>query len=410
LTTGTEDWSRLPGALVPFNWPAFWQKHRILLREQKAYGTIFSSLASRLGFYAAGQTGWALDALVHPDWKRTRMAPPIFILGHQRSGTTLLHRLLSEDRAHARSLLLHEMVLPAITTQNSIARVGRWDSRHGGRIGRRFQDFQQRVFAPLDYMHRLRLDEIEEDEFVLWGIYASTMVINDSPLNASAKSLEDLRDFHRWPVDRQIKAFGWYRATLLKKVYRSPTADGSLPWIVSKNPHFSQKIPELMRVFPDARIVYLVRNPLETIASRLDLIRGIWRHRFKGFRDMSREQADAIVKDSLRTYLNAERDLYDVPEAQRMIVHYDELLTHIPETVHRIYEQFGLPGPDENLLARLAEIRARRRHVSEHKYHLEEFGIDPAELREQLEPVFRNHGLDARAAAFAEREAAGKAE
>ncbi|MGV8841344.1 MAG: sulfotransferase family protein [Bauldia sp.] len=406
MTTETEDWSRLPGAVVPFNWPAFWQKHRILLREQKAYGAILSSLASRLGFYAAGQTGWALDALVHPGWKRTRMAPPIFILGHQRSGTTLLHRLLSEDRAHARSLLLHEMVLPAITTQNSIARVGRWDSRHGGWIGRRFQSFQQHMFAPLDYMHRLRLDEIEEDEFVLWGIYASTMVINDSPLNASAKSLEDLRDFHRWPVDRQIRALGWYRATLLKKVYRSPTADGSLPWIVSKNPHFSQKIPELMRVFPDARIVYLVRNPLETIASRLDLIRGIWRHRFKGFRDMTKEQAESIVKDSLRTYLNAERDLYDVPEAQRMIVHYDELLTHIPETVHRIYEQFGLPGPDEHLTAKLAEIRARKRHVSEHKYDLEEFGVDPAELRRELEPVFRNHDLDARAAAFAQREAA----
>jgi hypothetical protein len=210
-----------------------------------------------------------LDAALYPRWQRTEMAPPLFILGHQRSGTTLLHRLLSEDKRHARSLLLHEMILPAVSIQKAISGIGGWDQRHGGRFGRWFQAMQDKMFGALDHMHRLRFDEIEEDEFVLWTIYASTMCINDAPLNTVHKDLEDLRDFHQWPVERQIRTFGWYRATLLKKVYRAPAAPGDgLPWIVSKNPHFSQKIPELMRVFPNAKLIYLLRNPIARLSPR----------------------------------------------------------------------------------------------------------------------------------------------
>lgn len=392
LKETTEDWSRLPELVIPFNWRAFWQKHRILYRDLSDLGGITSAVASRFSLHILGQIGWTLDAALHPGWKNTKMAPPVFILGHQRSGTTLLHRLLSGDLTHARSLLLHEMILPSITTQRSIAAIGKWDRKlaHGW-LAKRFDAFQERLFGPLDYMHRLRFDEIEEDEFVLWTIYASTMVINDAPLNTAHKDLEDLRDFHKWPVKRQIEAFGWYRACLLKKIYRNPSPDEHLPWIVSKNPHFSQKIPELMRVFPDARLVYILRNPLETIASRLDLIRGIWRHRFPEFKDMTQEQSAAIVKDSLRTYLNAERDFYDVPEAQRMIVTYDDLLERIPETVRAIYDKFGLPGPDAHLEAMLAEVATRPRHVSKHHYDLTEFGVDPDALKAELAPVFRNH-------------------
>lgn len=395
MTGTSEDWSRLPGFVIPFNWRAFWQKHRILYRDISDLKSITSAVASRFGLHVFGQIGWALDGLVHSDWQKTPMAPPVFILGHQRSGTTLLHRLLSGDTTHARSLLLHEMILPSITTQRTIGAIGRWDRQlAGGWLGRKFNAFQERVFGPLDYMHRLRFDEIEEDEFVLWTIYASTMVINDAPLNTVHKDLEELRDFHQWPVERQIDAFGWYRACLLKKVYRSPSPDQHLPWIVSKNPHFSQKIPELMKVFPDARLILIVRNPLETIASRLDLIRGIWRHRFPEFKDMTTEQAEAIVKDSTRTYLNAERDFYDVPEEQRMVIEYEDLLSRIPETVHEIYDRFDLPGPDANLTAMLDDLRTRDRHVSKHHYNLEEFGIDPAALKAKLAPVFENHRID----------------
>jgi hypothetical protein len=182
----------------------------------------------------------------------------------------------------------------------------------------------------------------------------------------------------------------------LKKVYRNPAPPGAgLPWIVSKNPHFSQKIPELLRVFPDAKLIYLIRNPLEAIASRLDLIRGIWRHRFKEFRDMTTEQAEAILKDSMRTYLNAERDLYRLPERQRFVVRYDDLLNRIPETVRDIYRHFDLPGPDENLAAALRGFDDSEKHVSRHQYRLDEFGIAPARVRSELAPVFARMSVDA---------------
>jgi hypothetical protein len=179
----------------------------------------------------------------------------------------------------------------------------------------------------------------------------------------------------------------------LKKVYRTPATDGdALPWVVSKNPHFSQKIPELRKVFPEARVIYLLRSPLETIASRLDLIRAIWRHRFRDFREMTPEQARAIVADSVRTYLNAERDLPAVPDSHRLVIYFDELRTAVPETVRRIYSHFSLPGPDAALTEALANIaRENRVHVAARRSPLEEFGIDSSALKAVLKPVYDRH-------------------
>jgi len=82
-------------------------------------------------------------------------------------------RLLARDRARFRALSLHEMILPAVTAQRAIRWAARLDARTGGRLARRIERARERVLGPLDDLHRLRLGEIEEDEFVLWAIFAS---------------------------------------------------------------------------------------------------------------------------------------------------------------------------------------------------------------------------------------------
>lgn len=376
----------VPRVIVPFHWRAFFRKYGYLLRDEGRPVSVAGQMAFRMALLAFGQTAWAYDALRHPGWKRAAMRGPLFIVGHQRSGTTLLHRTLAADRTHARALTLHEMVLPAVSFQRALATLHAWDQRRSGNLNRRFDALQERLFGPLDHIHRVRFNEIEEDEFVLWNVFRSGMCANDAPASAGQRALDFLRRFDDWPQRDQDRALDWYRACLLKKIYREPAADDAgPPWIVSKNPAFSQKIPALVRAFPDARFIHLVRDPLVTIPSRLSLIRAIWRQRFPGVQEMTPEQVQTIVEDSIRTYTYAHRDLRTLPEDRWVEIRYEDLIADLPRAVHEIYERFNLPGPDAHLQAELtARARRQRAHHSEHEYSLAEFGLDEAELSARL--------------------------
>ena len=392
MTAIAPEWDALPGAVMPFDWRAFADKHRIAFRELGGIGAVAGPAAFRLALFAASQIGWLLDDIVDPRWRETEMRGPLFILGHQRSGTTFLHRLLAGDETHARSLLFHEMILPASSVQNALARLAAWDRGRGGRLTDWFQSKQNEKFGPLDNIHRLRFDEVEEDEFVLWAIYASAMCVNDSPISTANENLDFLRHYESWPERQKIRALNWYKACVLKKVHRETKVAGQAVWGVSKNPAFSQKAPDLLKVFPDARMLYLLRNPMETIPSRLSLIRAIWRHRFPGFQDMTPQQVKTIVADSIRTYLYAERDLAALPDAGKLVIRYEDLTADPRKTVLSIYRHFKLPGPDESLAARLNELKKRRRrHESKHRSSLAEFHLTENGLREQLKTVFQHH-------------------
>ncbi len=390
-----DSWKNLPGVKVPFDWKAFIDKHKILYRHHGGFKAVAGPLAFRVGLLAMGQLGWFLDELMYPHWRRADMRGPIFILGHQRSGTTFLHRLLDKDKTHARSLVFHEMLLPATSIQNGLSRLAEWDKGRGGFFKKKFAAVQEKKFGPLDHIHRLRFDEVEEDEFVLWAIYASAMCVNDSPISTADKKLDELRHFDSWSKKRKTRALGWYRACLLKKVEREPAkSENSTPWCVSKNPAFTQKIPELVKVFPHARFVYLVRNPLETIPSRLSLIQSIWRHRFPGFDRMSQEQIDVILKDSVKTYLGAQQDLVKVPKRKKIVVTYDELLQKPEKVVLEIYSHFKLPGPDNALNEYLGGLKRRNRtHKSKHDYSLSQFGVDKKDITMSLKKVFSAYGF-----------------
>lgn len=387
--SGAPGWDYLPPFVVPFGWEHFVRKYRLLLHDEGKPFKVAGQMAARLALLGTLQASWAADAIVAPDWKRALMHGPIFIIGHQRSGTTLMHRLLASDRTHARALTFQEMLFPSISFQRAIERVARIDAKFGGRLARWFRRKQDALFGPMDSIHRIRFDEIEEDEFVLWTIFASAMCANDAPAAVEQRELDDLREFHEWPLERQQQALGWYRACLLKKVYREP---GENVWVVGKNPAFSHKIPELLRVFPDAKFVHLVRNPLETIPSRLSLIRAIWRQRFTADIEMTPTQVAVIVKDSVRTYAAAHRDLQHLPDDVQLTVRYDDFTANVRTTIESIYARFALPGPDESLQAEL-DARAERgtQHHSEHHYSLEEFGLDESALRAEMADVMAAH-------------------
>ena len=211
------------------------------------------------------------------------------------------------------------------------------------------------------------------------------MCVNDAPASVARRELDDLRSFDKWSMERQARILGWYRACLLKKVYREPAAAGEPVWVVAKNPAFSQRIPQLLKVFPEAKFIHLVRNPLETIPSRLSLIRAIWRRRFSEEIEMNAEQVETIVEDSIRTYTAAHRDLPQLPSGSQVTIPYEELIGDLGVAVDRIYGELDLPGPGKGLIEALERRKSTETNrKSRHEYSLEEFGLSEEDLRARL--------------------------
>ncbi len=58
-----------------------------------------------------------LDSLLFVGFKKQKFEKPLFLIGHLRSGTTFMHRYLSDLLPHYRSMVLWEMVFPALSAR-----------------------------------------------------------------------------------------------------------------------------------------------------------------------------------------------------------------------------------------------------------------------------------------------------
>lgn len=307
----------------------------------------------------------ALGGLISLAWALEPRPPPprdlVVIVGHQRSGTTWLHRMLASHPS-ATALPLHALLLPIDPLQ-------RW-------LGRRaappwLDRVEERLFGPLRPIHRIGFREHEEDEFLLWTLCRSRMGALDRPWRRPPEIRlqdDDLRCY--------AHAVGAAQARAGRR-------------IVGKNPHATTRIPALRAAIPGVRLVQLVRHPVEAICSRLSLIRAIWRRQIPGFQEMNAAQVARIVDYSCEIYL-AGHGSADLDVA------YADLIADPLGTVQHIHATLGLePWPS----AALAALGAHQRSgPSAHRYGPEDFGLDPEVLARKLAPIYDRWGFEVRPA------------
>lgn len=332
-----------------FSWGNWWRFYRSLAAREgpRALG----EAAGRAAMAVAAEAGWRLD----------RPAPPpahvLLVVGHQRSGTTWLHRLLAAQPG-ACALPLHGLLFPADAWQSLFRRVG------GGRALARLE---ARLFAPLDPFHRIRFREPEEDEFALWALFRSPMNALDRPWPPGATP----------DVDGDEVALRFYAQVVAKAARRSHAR------YVGKNPHFTHRMDAIRRALPGARFVQLVRHPAEAIASRLSLLRAIWRRRFPGFTDLEPHHVEAIYRTSVRCYRGGDgRADLDVA--------YADLVGDPVGTVARIQRCCGLEPPGPALRDAAA---GSARPAGPPRDGLAAFGLSPERLAEDLAPVYSRWGF-----------------
>ena len=372
--------------LFYFDWRTWWTMVRLVRREpdparrRRQYRTLCVVVPALALLHAVT---FALDPIMFPELRRTEVRKPVFVVGHARSGTTYLHRMLANDPRFS-YVLLWEMFFPSLLEKKVLRAVLRWDLRLGGRLRRRIDALDERLFSKSQSVHESGLFAPEEDEFLLTLSCASGFWVVQFPY-------VDELDFYyvddRWPAAKRRRVMQFYKEC----VRRQLVLNGPGLMHLSKAPIHCGRVESLIETFPDARFVVPVRNPYETIPSFLKLMQFAWSARKRSEKYMA-ESYRYFVDSSYHYYQHPLDVLEAHPEVPSAIVDYRDLVTNPAGTMLRVYDELeiGMVAAQEKALA----DEKGREYRSGHTYSLEEFGLEVDDIRTQLAPLFDRFGWE----------------
>lgn len=333
--------------------------------------------------------GLLLDELFFPAYRQQEIRQPVFIVGNPRSGTTFLQRLLARDDETFNSMRTWEMFLaPSITMRKVIEALSALDHRLGS-PAHKWLGMLEETWQEENAVHRIAMRAPEEDEYLLLHIWSNLKIWLYAAMLEEAVPYTYFDGAMPEPEKERIMSF--YTGCLQRHLYAH---DDHRRHYLAKNPHFTPMVDTLYACFPDAKIIYLARNPLDMIPSYISLKEQEWQLlgdpvEEYGSRDYILDMAQHWYSYPLERLERAPRDSY-------IVVNFNDLVNHADRTVAEIYDRFGFQiGPTFAEVLRRETGRARH-HESEHEYSLEEMGLTREQVVAEYRHVFDRFGFDTR--------------
>ena len=310
----------------------------------------------------------------HPEILTRPMPHPVIVVGPMRSGTTRMHRLLAADHrfSHLRSF-------------ETISPVPRPDFEHGGR------DFRVTLAGRIMRVARLANPrtltihptgpmEPEEELGLLVNSFWSTK--HDAqwwvPSYGRWCEAQDPAPAYRQMV-RLLKLIGW-----------SQQVSSLRPWVL-KTPQHMMDLPALLAVFPDARLIFTHRDPLAVVGSAASLA---WNQTviYSDHADPARIGEEWLRKTKLQIErMRAARD--HVPRERMIDVHYEDMEGDWRAAMRRVYDFLDLDiAPALPAMERYQE-RTRTLKRRPHRYSLEEFGLTPGRVLDELDDYVETYAI-----------------
>ena len=169
-----------------------------------------------------------------------------------------------------------------------------------------------------------------------------------------------------------------------------------------RNVHSVGRVASLIEEFPDAKFVFVMRDPFQAVPSLVSLYYAIWKTHSPDIPKDSPE-SHAVAQMGLDYYRYLAKLCNSLPTDSFICIAYEDLLSDPAGVVNRIYQRFGLPM-SEPFRARLRqEAKMSKRRQSFHHYSLDEYGLSAPEICEQLDEMSEFVRLATEAPAARER-------
>jgi omega-hydroxy-beta-dihydromenaquinone-9 sulfotransferase len=381
---------------MSFNFRLFWRTtYRSLFASENTPARL---TRKRIIFLLLFYTVWPIGQLIHwlcfflddiffPGHKTQLIEKPLFILGNLRSGSTFLHRLLSRDTETFTSLTTWDIYLTPSVTQKKITQFfSRLDKKLGGHVHRLLYEFDRRTLGQFK-IHRISFFQPEEDENILLHIWDSFWVSFLFPFMDELPNYQHFDEALSPEHKRRIMTF--YKSMLQRHMY----ATGK-KYFVAKNPAFSPKIETLLEFFPDARIIYLARNPLDMLPSTISWIN--YARRVFTEPEEKYLYLNEILDFTQHWYRHPLQYIDSHPSPRHLILNYDDLIQRPELVIRSFYEQFGYPDqPGLDIIVDEA-VKETLTFKTDHVYSYHEMGFSRKQIVEIYGDIFERFGFDKR--------------
>ncbi len=321
---------------------------RMAMRED-----VLQSLLTRLHIQA--------DRKRYPEIADAGIDAPLFITGLPRSGTTFLHNLLAEDpgfRAPAGWEVMYPSPPPGAHPNASDSRIARAQRR-----------MKQLYWLAPDFKLIHPLDAALPQECI--AITSSAFVSDAYPTMCHVPS------YQRW-LDRAdlVTSYEYHRCFL----QHLQGGQRHLRWLLKAPAHLFG-LRALLEVYPDARIVFTHRDPVEVLPSLANLtlvLRGAFSDRHAP-EEIGREVTGHWAEGMRR----ARKVVQQLPDwhTRCLDIAYEDLTNRPLDTVERLYRHFDLDLSSETLGRMQKYLHQRPKdQFGKHRYSLANFDIDAGQI------------------------------
>ena len=338
----------------------------------------------------AAWTGFITDEILFPAYRKQRVEKPLFIVSNFRSGSTFVQRTLARDQATFTCLHTGEIYLtPSITQRRIVGLLSRVDALFGRICEKTLRKLDTVSLGQLK-IHSFGLFDPEEDEHLLFYVWSSFFAGFVFPY------LDELPPYQYFdteiPRAERQRIMMFYQNCIKRHLY----ATGGRHYL-AKNPLFSARIESILETFPDARILYLVRNPLEMLPSTISLF-SYMSHLFSS-PPQKYPHCDEILAWTKYWYDHPLEVIDRTSPDRCMIVRYDDLMES-PDAVFRsIYSRFGYSRSEalEEILR--DAVATAQTHSSSHEYSYEAMGFTREQIVREFAHIFARFEFDTQEAA-----------
>ena len=347
------------------------------------YKMLFRLLVLVPGLYLIHSVFFFLDKILFPGLWFQKIEKPIFIVGHARSGTTLISRLLAYDSERFNYFLYWEMFFPSLTEKKIIRGLGVLDRLLlGSFLFNRLKAWDDKTFGPYRHIHNMGLWVPEEDDFVMNVTFFAAYWQLPAPL----MDTNDMFYLDKKPAAQRRRVMNTFKECVRRQLY----LNGGNKTHLSKNPVYSGRVGSILEAFPDARIVVNMRDPLECVPSNLKLMEG--NYQGKGWDPADYAESLRVLEEMSYDCFHIPRQvLQQNPETPFMVVDYRELVAKPRETIEKLYRTLGLPMTDAYTAILEERDNKSRKHSTKHSYSTEEFGMDVGKMHRELAEFYEEY-------------------
>ena len=319
-----------------------------------------------------------LDYILVPEFEKAKVKEPVFIMGVNRSGTTFFHKLLAKSNQFSTSKTW-DLIIPSLSLRKFLSI-----------LSYTLTYFKIDQIEKKNKGHQVKLDNIEEDEMLLF-IHKLDSLWMSNHFIPWLKFDSKTKDFMKYVYrdnskndNRNIRSMLFCKNFFQRQAYLNKNR----PHLSKSNP-FIFKIDSILRVFPDAKFVFLVRDPLETLPSYFSLQENVKFGNLLSDKEMKLLRKETYA-EVIEWYKETEKVKSKLNKKQFITLTYPQITTDLENSIKSFYKFAGKKMTQK--FQKQVSDYASKKYVKKHQNKtIEDYGFTKKQILNDFDFVYQEY-------------------